>query len=99
MIDAQLKGKRPPYLEGAFPQLNATAVVMLTDVPVPDLIRRLVRAQARLRRMVPAARQRRLHIAMKEGVKARDLVVLLTRVEAHIRGHHLALRHQLPRAA
>ena len=84
---------------GPFSQLNAVAVAQLATVPIPVLVARLLRAQVKLERLAPLARQRRLRIAVKPGAMERPIDAFLDRVEAHIRSHHVALRRERRRAA
>jgi DinB family protein len=95
IIDGQLTGHAPPALEGVFYALNARAVQSMADESVAAMARRLITAQALIERLAPAARRRRLRIAIKTGAMSRTVDDLLTRVEAHIRGHHTDLRRRL----
>ena len=94
MIAAQLEHQPQPRLEGAFWQLNALAVARFHRIAVAQLLNRLLRAQLRLERLLPEARRRHLRIRLKVNTQARDLEEFLLRVEAHIRGHRLALRRR-----
>lgn len=99
IIEAALLKREPSPLQGTFRELNARAVQTMAGKSVTAMAARLLDAQHRLELIAPAASQRRLRVAIKPGARAWSIDELLSRVEGHVRGHHVTLRRQLGHAA
>lgn len=92
IVRARLDGREPRLPGSSFVALNAVAVESLRGVTVAEMVRRLLSAQRKLKRVDGDARRARVHVRIKSGAKAWAWGEFVRRIEGHIRGHEQALR-------